>query len=387
MNRKMHTPEGVRDIYGRECDKKRYLESRLDRLFRSYGYQFIETPTIEYFDVFGSEVGTTPSRELYKFFDREGETLVLRPDYTPAIARAVAMYFAGEELPLRLCYRGNVFVNKDSLQGRLRESTQMGVELVGEDSAEADAEIIALLVSSMRAVGIPNFRVSIGNAEYYRALAKDSFLGMPELYGDRQSLAEARKKTKDPTALAAIERLEEIREILDTYGCADSVTFDLGTAPEFGYYTGVVFQVYSYGSGDALIKGGRYDKLLSRFGKDAPAIGFVARTDALLSALERQDIEIPVRDRKTMVLYPEDLSRQAVLLAEEERKRGLDIACVRFLPEKVLEDYKAYGRRNQFGGIVYFRSEDEAYAIDLQSDEAERIDLSRFFYEGEEAEE
>ena len=139
MKRLIHTPEGVRDIFGQECDKKRYLQRQIEKLLRSYGYQSIETPSFEFFDVFSKEVGTIASKNLYKFFDREGNTLVLRPDFTPSIARAAAMYFAEEQMPIRLCYEGSVFINNSSYQGRLKETTQMGVEFLNEDTPQADA--------------------------------------------------------------------------------------------------------------------------------------------------------------------------------------------------------------------------------------------------------
>ncbi|NLK78420.1 MAG: ATP phosphoribosyltransferase regulatory subunit, partial [Clostridiales bacterium] len=101
--RLLHTPEGVRDIYNSECAKKLVLQDNLHGLLKKYGYHAIETPTFEFFDIFGKEIGTTPSKDLYKFFDREGNTLVLRPDITPSVARCVAKYYAEEELPVRLC--------------------------------------------------------------------------------------------------------------------------------------------------------------------------------------------------------------------------------------------------------------------------------------------
>ena len=93
MQRIFHTPEGVRDIYSRECAQKHQLQERIRKVFQGYGYDEIETPTFEYFEVFSREVGTVPSRDLYKFFDREGNTLVLRPDFTPSVSRACATYF------------------------------------------------------------------------------------------------------------------------------------------------------------------------------------------------------------------------------------------------------------------------------------------------------
>ena len=111
MNDLLHTPEGVRDIVGEECKQKFYLNHRLTRLLSSYGYDPIQTPVFEFSQIFGQEIGTTSDKDLYKFFDREGNTLALRPDFTPSVARASAKYFSTESAPLRLFYRGEVFHN------------------------------------------------------------------------------------------------------------------------------------------------------------------------------------------------------------------------------------------------------------------------------------
>ena len=111
----LHTPEGVRDINNEECEKKLLLQSDLLGILKGYGYHPIQTPTFEFFDIFGKEIGTTPSKELYKFFDKEGNTLVLRPDFTPSIARCAAKYFMEEKVPLRFSYNGNTFTNTSNL--------------------------------------------------------------------------------------------------------------------------------------------------------------------------------------------------------------------------------------------------------------------------------
>ena len=157
MQKILHTPEGVRDIYSAECEQKLALQQKLHTVIKSYGYRDIETPTFEYFDVFSKEIGTIPSRELYKFFDREGETLVLRPDFTPSVARAAAKYFLNENMAIRLTYLGNTFVNNSSYQGRLKETTQIGGELIGDKSADADAEVIALVVQMLLSAGLQEF--------------------------------------------------------------------------------------------------------------------------------------------------------------------------------------------------------------------------------------
>ena len=103
MQRIFHTPEGVRDIYNGECSQKRILQKKLHRVFQLYGCKDIETPTFEYFEVFSNEVGTIPSKDLYKFFDREGNTLVLRPDFTPSVTRACSTYYSPDKDPVTLC--------------------------------------------------------------------------------------------------------------------------------------------------------------------------------------------------------------------------------------------------------------------------------------------
>ena len=297
QNPLLHTPEGVRDVYNQECTKKLYLENQIEQVFHAFGYQDIETPTFEFFDVFGREVGTTPSRELYKCFDRDGNTLVLRPDFTPSIARAASMYFMEETMPIRLCYRGSSFVNSSSYQGRLKESTQMGVELLNDDSAMADAEIIAMTVKVMLDAGLTDFQISIGHVGFFQALAEEAALSedvlnelkelssiknhfgaeellakqnlrsdlfealrdVPQLFGNAEILEKAKGLTRNPAAREALDRLATIYEIVKDYGYEKYVFFDLGLLSKFHYYTGIIFQAYTYGTGEPIVKGGRYD--------------------------------------------------------------------------------------------------------------------------------
>lgn len=137
----LHTPEGVRDVYGKECAVKLTIENSINKVFNIYGYHNIQTPTFEFFDIFSKERGSVASKNLYKFFDREGNTLVLRPDVTPSIARLVAKYYMDVKVPVKLCYNANTYINNSELQGKLKENTQLGCELINDDSVEADAEI------------------------------------------------------------------------------------------------------------------------------------------------------------------------------------------------------------------------------------------------------
>ncbi|HIR98493.1 MAG TPA: ATP phosphoribosyltransferase regulatory subunit [Candidatus Merdisoma faecalis] len=323
----LHTPEGVRDIYGSEFVQKFELQQLLYHVLAERGYQGIETPTFEFFDVFSREVGTVPSRELYKFFDKEGNTLALRPDMTPSIARAVSKYFH-DETPIRLCYMGNTFINYDKYQGRLKETTQLGAELMGEESVSADVELLSVLVEALKAAGLEEFQVSVGQVEFFKALLKEAgigseaeeslrrlisdknrfaaeelladyelspklretFLEMATLSGSAEALEKARALTDNPEALKALGRLEDIYRGLKEKGFEKYISFDLSMLSKYNYYTGIVFRAYSYGYGEPVAKGGRYDTLLSHFGQELPAVGFAIVVDQLQRALNSSEI-------------------------------------------------------------------------------------------------
>ena len=172
--RLLHTPEGVRDIYNSELKKKMRVVEHIHHVLEMYSYNDIETPAFEYFDIFNMDKGSAPSNEMYKFFDRNNNTLVLRPDITPSIARCVAKYFPDEELPIRLCYKGNTFTNAHQHQGKLSESTQIGCELINDDSSAADAEIIACVIECLLSTGLKEFEIEIGEVEYFKGLIEEA---------------------------------------------------------------------------------------------------------------------------------------------------------------------------------------------------------------------
>ncbi len=360
MNQKiLHTPEGVRDIYGDECERKQVLEQKLHRVLSSYGYRDIETPTFEFFDVFGSDVGTIPSKDLYKFFDREGNTLVLRPDFTPSIARAASRYFPEEKKPVRLCYLGRTFVNHQEHRGRLKENTEIGAELIGESAVDADAEIIAMATSMLLASGLKDFQISIGHVAFYESLVKEAGLdeeteeklrslihnhnpfGVEQLLsgmkiepriakilteltsmnGGGEMLERAYQLTEGLEAQKAVIRLKEVLELLKIYGLDRHASFDFGMLSTYMYYTGIIFRGYTYGTGDAVVKGGRYDSLLKHFGKDAPSAGFVVVIGNLMNAIQRQKVAIESGPKRIEITYcakeREEAHHKAAALREQ----------------------------------------------------------------------
>ena len=368
MKKLLHTPEGVRDIYNVECGKKLALEGRIKKVFHLYGYHDIQTPTFEYFDVFRKEIGTVPSNELYKFFDKDGNTLALRPDITPSIARAAATLFQDEELPIRLCYTGSTFVNHSNYQGRLRETTQMGAELMGDDSVEADAEMLALVIESMLTIGLKEFQLSVGNVDFFQSLiedacldeeaelrvrelinnrnyfgveeflnsiqvkrsSKEAFSALNELVGGIDILAQAKNIAPNSKGVMAVKRLEKIYDTLKLYGVEKFVTFDLSMSGTYGYYTGIIFRGYTFGTGDAIVKGGRYDHLLEKFGKEFASIGFVIVIDELMNALIRQKVRIVYTRKNTLILYDEGKQREAIALAKDFRRKAKNTESVSY---------------------------------------------------------
>lgn len=411
MKKLLHTPEGVRDIYNVECGKKLALESRLKKVFHMYGYHDIQTPTFEYFDVFRKEIGTIPSRELYKFFDKEGNTLVLRPDFTPSIARAAATLFQEEQLPIRLCYTGSTFVNHSSYQGRLRETTQMGAELLGDDSVEADAEMLALVIESMLTIGLKEFQLTVSNVDFLQSLiedadldedarervrelitnrnfygveeylesiqvkrsSKEAFGKMNELLGGVDILEKAKNIAPNSKGVMALRRLEKIYEILRLYGVEKFVTFDLSMSGTYGYYTGIIFRGYTYGTGDAIVKGGRYDHLVEKFGKKSASIGFAIVIDELMKALIRQKIRIVYTRKNTIVLYDEGRLREAIALAKDFRRKAKNTELVKKSKDKLLEAYVEYGKEYYAGNLIYIKKSGEITMINLVNGEQKTL--------------
>ena len=386
MNSKLlHTPVGVRDIYGDECKNKLNVLDKIHSVFHSYGYDDIQTPTFEYFDIFNKERGSVASNNMYKFFDREGYTLVLRPDMTPSIARSAAKYFMDEEMPIRFCYVGNAYINNSEYQGKLKEFTQIGSELIGDDTSDADAEVISMVIDSLLSSGVKEFQLEIGHPEFFKGLIEQSglseekteqlrelidnkkyfgietvledtnidkelfdiFVGFQDYFGNIDMILNLKKLDLNNRSLQALERLEKLYNILTVYGLEKYVSFDLSMLSMYEYYTGVVFKGYTYGTG------GRYDNLLSQFGKNAPAIGFAVNLDRLMMAMERQHLLSENINDSKIVLYSENDREYAISYAKSLRDNGQKIIMVRKRSNHSLEDYKEYAKRYKVNEILF----------------------------------
>ncbi len=284
----LHTPDGVRDFYGTELDAKNYIMDCFEKNIKLFGYDEIQTPTLEFIKVFSEDKGSLYDNKMFKFIDRDGETIVLRPDYTPSIARCAAKYFGDDDYPIRFFYKGNSFSNKGLYEGKMVEFTQMGIELLKDDTYIADAEVINIVINNLLSVGLDEFKICIS--------------------------------TKDENGK---ERLEKIVELLSIKGLDKYVTIDLSLDSNFKYYTGMIFKAYTYGVGESICKGGRYDSLIGKYGPDASAVGCVFMIDDILQSLRRQKIDVCTKKSdKTYIVYDETNYKEKAVSADELRVSG-----------------------------------------------------------------
>ncbi|MBQ4579709.1 MAG: ATP phosphoribosyltransferase regulatory subunit [Clostridia bacterium] len=364
--RRLQIPSGMQDTLPGECARKRQLEGQLRRLFTLEGYQEIETPILEFYDALDDRTWGYRPEDVWKTFDSAGRILAVRPDSTIPAVRMAAGRLADEALPLRLCYLQSATKMLTSTSSLLCEETQCGVELMGEASPEADAEVIALAVKAVKSAGLKDFQLELGQAQFaagflqeaglteeqsavlrgmiegkntfdmqlylnkldVSADAAERLMRLPRLYGDASVLDEAEALTRHPLCLAAIANLRQIIAILAEYGCDGCISIDLGMAHQANYYSGTIFRGLVAELGQPLLSGGRYDALPARFGRSLPATGFALSMKLLMIALERQGAVFapPVPD--VAVSFVPGCREAALAYAAAQREKGASVAML-----------------------------------------------------------
>lgn len=364
--RRLQIPNGMQDTLPGECARKRQLESLLRQLFTLQGYQEIETPILEYYDALDDRTWGYQPEDLWKTFDSTGRVLAVRPDSTIPAARMAAGRLAKDPLPLRLCYLQGATKTLTDTSSLLCEETQSGVELMGEASPEADAEVIALAIRSLEAAGLTDFQMELGQAQFVAGFLQEAglteeqsavicgmierkntldmqmyldqlavsrdvaqrLMRLPRLFGDPSVLDEAEQLTRHPLCVSAIENLRDILRILKEYGCDSCVSIDLGMAHQANYYSGTIFRGFVAELGQPLLSGGRYDDLPAHFGREMPATGFALSMKLLMIALERQGAVFasPVPD--VVLAFAPDCRADAIDYARAQRERGVSVAMM-----------------------------------------------------------
>lgn len=354
-------PQGVRDLLPDTAANKRQIERGISESFARWGYREIITPMFEYMDTFQMGIRGAEDR-VFKFVERSGKTVALRPDMTAPIARVAASLLKHSSLPLRLSYTANIFRQQETVAGRDTEFTQSGVELIGDPSPDADAEMLALAVSTLQAVGVKGFRIALGQVGFLHGVfeehvldervrekllnaladkdyvafeqsaaethepARSILLQIPKLRGGVEILASARELTCSELALQSLQNLAEIWNVLQIHGVSEYVQLDLGLLLGLNYYTGAVFEGYAPLMGFPICGGGRYDELLEKFGRKAPATGFIIGIERVLEILERNGTFAP--QKRYLLCYAQSEQEQALRFAGFLRDRNIPVSAL-----------------------------------------------------------
>ncbi|QOS98029.1 ATP phosphoribosyltransferase regulatory subunit [Brevibacterium sp. JNUCC-42] len=360
-------PLGMRDVLPELLQKQRGIEQILRQCISRWGYDEIATPSLEYFETVGA-ASATLTDHMFKLLDKQGHTVILRPELTAPIARVVSSLYKHVPYPIRLFYQANVFRAQEKEAGRHAEFYQTGVELIGEVSVDADAEVIALAISCLQVAGVPAFKITVGHVDVvsglleeivmdkqerltlgkclqhrdyvgYRQVVstlslnaeeKDRLLYLLQLRGGREMIEEGIQLTHTPKAIAAMQTILHLWDALEAYGVEEHILLDFTLIGHFDYYTGIVFEGYAADLGSPLLSGGRYDRLLERFGRPSAATGFALEIDRLLQVA---NIVTPSKQKRYVILYEQHNREEALRYAQEKRNEQYIVITARWSVE------------------------------------------------------
>lgn len=352
-------PLGMRDTLPLLYETKTEIRNKMSNEIKLWGYQFIETPALEFYDTIG-EASAILDRQLFKLLDQQGNTLVMRPDMTAPIARVAASKLLKHQIPNRLAYSDNVYRAQQREGGKPAEFEQIGIECIGNETISADAEIISLLVSVLQAAGLDEFQISIGHIGFlqelfisilgneeraailrkllyeknyvgYRehvkslplsSIDKQRLIQFASLRGGEEAIEKAMELLENGRGKETLVELQELFVQLKEFGVEQYISFDLTLVSHMSYYTGALFEVYAGQVGSPIGNGGRYDSLYAKFGWNTPATGFAIRMDRLTEALGEPASATPIE----CVLFSPERKKEALAYARKKRIDGNRVA-------------------------------------------------------------
>ncbi|WP_273124565.1 ATP phosphoribosyltransferase regulatory subunit [Bacillus weihaiensis] len=374
-------PLGMVDTLPDLYELKKQTRQSMTNTIETWGFQFIETPTLEYYETVGLQSAIL-DQQLFKLLDQQGHTLVLRPDMTAPIARVAASKLYNSSYPIRLAYSANVFRAQQREGGRPAEFEQVGVELIGDGTTSADAETIALMIQTLKEAGLENFKIAIGHIEFGNALFKEvvgnqeradvlrrflyekNYVGYREhvkslplssidkerllqllnLRGGIEKVETARELVSSQQAIDSLNEITTLWSTLEAFGVTNYLKLDLNIVSHMSYYTGILYEVYADNVGFVIGNGGRYDHLFEKFNRAAPATGFGLHIDRIIEALNRtSDVKMEC------VIYSQERMLEAIAFTKERRA-----ANKRVVMQEIsgIKDVDAYTK--QFEEVVYY---------------------------------
>ncbi|AOY75551.1 ATP phosphoribosyltransferase regulatory subunit [Clostridium formicaceticum] len=376
-SRKVLLPEGVQDLLIDDCIYRRHIEDKLMNNFMKSGYMEVNTPSLEYYDLFSNDYLASNGDKMFKLIDTNGGILVLRPDCTIPIARMVATKMKDFVYPLKLCYVQNVFRIDEEQAGKKREFRQAGVELFGVASYEADVEVIITAIESLKNLGLKNFQIDIGQVKLLRSILekliieekekqeieehienknfieldklvnalkieeeiKEILKKLPRLFGEPEEvLGEVKALPLDAAMLEAVEDLEKVCDRIAAYGLGKYISLDLGMVTMMKYYSGIIFKGFTRDLGTVLLSGGRYDRLLEDFGIECAATGFAFIVNKITKALKIQE-NLKVQRSKHILLLAPQVNLVTAQTVEKLRTAGHVVEICLLENTKDLQEY------------------------------------------------
>ncbi|MCK4622264.1 MAG: ATP phosphoribosyltransferase regulatory subunit [Desulfuromonadales bacterium] len=413
-------PKGVKDFLPLKAAKVEFLQQQLRQVFAAWGFRPVITPQLEFLDVLERGLGEGLRDRTFRFDDRQsGRLVAFSPDMTPQIARIAATRMRELPLPLRLSYSGRVLRHTEQQAGKDRDIFQTGVELIGLDSPEADAEMIAMAIEALQAVGAEGFTIDIGQVDFFRGvmdglpldgrlaelvadaiLRKDSselqsllkdveledaarkeVLALPRLYGGRKVLETAARVVRNERSRKALDNLNQVLDVLEVYGVLDHVTIDLGELRGLNYHTGITFQGFLPGLGRAVCSGGRYNNLTAQYGFAAPATGFTFSLLHLLFALDKTLDKRVVPTTDLLIYAMTEQLRPAQQLAHRLRGQGYSVA--RDILPRTRKQTLEFARKMNYRYLALVSGqEDEVLLIQLTDDRRQQFSWQEIYQNG-----
>ena len=356
-------PRGTRDFTPEEMKKRRYVEDCMRSTFQTFGYKEIQTPMFETLELFTAKSGEAIIDELYSFTDKGGRELALRPELTAPVMRFYVDKLQMEPKPLKLFYFGNCFRYDRPQKGRYREFRQAGCEIIGTDTPEAYAELIAMAYTLLKNVGIKDIKLYIGNLTILSSMFKtlkiskdkqkqlmplidkaqyEDILILLQEFGIKKEEANRFLETlwtsdvkkilkyieKDRSAKEELLNLEKILGLLETSFNIKDYQTKMGIVRGLDYYKGIVFEIDapSLGAEKQICGGGAYEIISLFGGKETPTAGFAIGFDRTILVLEAEEYQFPAPKIDVYIIpVNEDMTGKALEIAQTLRERGISV--------------------------------------------------------------
>lgn len=402
----LYSPEGMQDVLGGNCFTKKKTENNLRNMYLRNGFSEIETPVVEYYDVFDCAGSDSANKSMYKMVDEKGRMLTMRPDMTIPAARVAATKIPDCKFPVKMFYCGRCFRSDIQGGGKQREFTESGVEIIGSADPFYDALVINMAVEAMKAAGIKEFIIELGQVDFSKRLmelsglegeeltmlskmidSKDFFgveellggravndnikkllLDLPNLYGKAEMLEVVKRRVSDQRLIRAIDDLSEILGILDDFGILEYISVDLGMVKRIDYYTGIIFRGLTHGMGFPVLSGGRYDSLCGNFNKNLPATGFSISIDLALAALYRGG-QMKADEGKNGTLVAFKPMQRASALTVSDALSAHDLAVELFPIKDDMVNAIEYAKEWGMDGVINILSGGEIETINVSTGE------------------